>query len=182
MEPPWQSFLSMRKVNKTSKQSKLMKIRGSTQRFDCLCLSINIWYWTCKTLYNCFVPGRQERSQVPRISGHAEMVCNFTLTDIQFDSSWKLGWLGEENIAYTGWFPNCASPFSVPKWKRGGAIKKRQRGPIKTNLFTRICGGKMYFVFFLWPEWNCQVTDFAFSPHDDGVIASGSQDGTVKVV
>lgn len=25
------------------------------------------------------------------------------------------------------------------------------------------------------------VTDFAFSPHDDGVIASGSQDGTVKV-
>ena len=26
-----------------------------------------------------------------------------------------------------------------------------------------------------------KVTDFAFSPHDDGVIASGSQDGTVKV-
>ena len=25
------------------------------------------------------------------------------------------------------------------------------------------------------------MTDFAFSPHDDGVIASGSQDGTVKV-
>ena len=27
-----------------------------------------------------------------------------------------------------------------------------------------------------------KVTDFAFSPHDDGVIASGSQDGTVKVL
>ena len=25
------------------------------------------------------------------------------------------------------------------------------------------------------------MTDFAFSPHDDGVIASGSQDGSVKV-
>ena len=129
-----------------------MQIRSSTQRycgFDCFGLSIiTIWYWISKTLYNCFVPGRQERSQVPRISGHAEMVCNFTLTAIQFDSSWKLGWLGEENIAHTGWFPNCASPFSVPKWKRGGAFKNLRGDQLKTSLCTRICGGKMYFVFF----------------------------------
>ena len=167
-----------------------MKITSSTQRycgFDCLGLSINtIWYWISKTLYNCFVPGRQERSQVPRISGHAEMVCNFTLTDIQFDSSWKLGWLGEENIAHTGWFPNCASPFSVPKWKRGGAFKNLTGDQLKTSLCTRICGGKMYFVFFvtrmklsgdwfcifsarrrgdcLWlTRWNCQGCLEAFS-------------------
>ena len=120
---PWSlsgnpSYRCARSTKQANNQN-LMKIKSSTQRycgFDCLCLSINtIGYWICKIFYNCFVPGRQERSHVPRISGHAEMVCNFTLTDIQFDSSWKLGWLGEENIAHTGWFPNCASPFSVPK-------------------------------------------------------------------
>ena len=69
--------------------------------------------------------------------------------------------------------------FQCQNENEGGHLKP-QRGPVKDHPVFKDLWRQN--AFFLWPEWNCQVTDFAFSPHDDGVIASGSQDGTVKVV
>ena len=96
--------------------------------------------------FHCFVPGRQERSQVPRISGHAEMVFYFDI--------------------YSFWFN---LKIGVIMWTKQICTKLRREKFVFATIMK--LSGDWFCIFsarrrgdcFWLPRWNCQGCLEAFS-------------------